>query len=148
MIGIGQERLSRSLIPSVEEICRQLIIFSGCGILKIFNRSMLNLDTSLPCRRGKKYPMPFDFVIEDLKLIVENDGRFHYKSNPHFGDHEMRQKDDEFKMIKAMEKGYSVIRILQEDVFSDKHDWAEKLVKYLKAFNMPTCLTIRTKSPL
>jgi very-short-patch-repair endonuclease len=40
---------------------------------------------------------------------------------------------DKFKQQCANQNGYSVIRILQEDVLNDKHNWFDKLLESIKS---------------
>lgn len=79
--------------------------------------------------RNIKY-LPFDFVIN--KFIIELDGDQHFKDmdfwNSSFDD---VSKRDVYKMKCALENGYKIIRIVQKDVWSDKYDWKEKLLKTL-----------------
>jgi very-short-patch-repair endonuclease len=80
------------------------------------------------CRHetNKKH-FPFDFVIEDYKVIIELDGRQHFKQVRNWSPPDKQQIQDKLKMTKANENSYSVIRILQEDVFNNKYDWLEEL---------------------
>jgi len=72
--------------------------------------------------------LPFDFVIEERKIIIELDGNQHFKKIPHFKNFpEENQKTDKYKMKCANENNFSVIRILQEDVLYDKYDWFKEL---------------------
>ena len=43
-------------------------------------------------------------------------------------------------MKKANENGYSIIRILQNDVFSDKNNWENKLIDAIKTYENPMCI--------
>lgn len=43
-------------------------------------------------------------------------------------------------MIKAMEQGFSFIRIFQEDIWNDKIDWQNLILDNLKIRNKPTVL--------
>lgn len=74
---------------------------------------------------------PFDFIIENSKIIIELDGNQHFKQIANWQSPEIVQKRDIYKMNKALEHDYTIIRILQEDVFSDKNDWEQRLTKCL-----------------
>ena len=50
---------------------------------------------------------------------------------------EETRKRDKYKMEKALENGYSVIRILQEDIYYDKNDWKNKLINSIKLYEIP-----------
>ena len=67
--------------------------------------------------------MPFDFGLEEEKILVELDGIQHFEQVSNW-DHpdNVRAKDVE-KTVKAVEAGYSVIHIFQPEVWSDAYDW-------------------------
>lgn len=62
--------------------------------------------------------LPFDFVIEEGKVIIELDGKQHFEKIGNWLSPEKTRKNDIFKMKCANENGFSVIRILQKDVFT------------------------------
>ena len=70
----------------------------------------------------------FDFTNIKDKIIIELDGRQHFikverwNSNP-----DDIRATDVYKMKRAIKKGYTVIRILQTDVYHDRNDWKNKL---------------------
>ena len=71
--------------------------------------------------------MPFDFGLEEEKILIELDGIQHFEQVSNWGSHEdIREKDVE-KTKKAVEAGYSVIHIFQEEVWKDVYDWKETL---------------------
>ncbi len=91
-------------------------------IIKQFKTSWCkNLKT-----KTKQY-FPFDFLIEGLKLIIELDGRQHFQQVLNWKDPIATRKRDIYKMNQALLNGYSVIRILQEDVWLDKNNWETNL---------------------
>ena len=71
--------------------------------------------------------LPFDFLIEEHKIIIELDGRQHFKQISNWKSSKETQKRDKYKMKCANDNGYSVIRIFQEDVWDDKFNWFEIL---------------------
>jgi very-short-patch-repair endonuclease len=73
-------------------------------------------------------PLPFDFCIPEYKIIIELDGRQHFFQVSDWKSPEDQLKTDLFKMQKANENSYSVIRIIQEDVLHDIYDWKNELV--------------------
>jgi very-short-patch-repair endonuclease len=85
------------------------------------------------CKNEKtdKY-LPFDFVIENNKIIIELDGKQHFKQVRNWNTPQIIQKRDKFKMLCANKNNYSVIRILQEDVYNDKYDWILELNKNIQ----------------
>ena len=73
--------------------------------------------------------LPFDFVIEERKIIVELDGKQHFEQIGNWLSPEETRKNDLFKMKCANENEFSVIRILQKDVYKNKYDWLSELCK-------------------
>jgi very-short-patch-repair endonuclease len=71
--------------------------------------------------------LPFDFCIEEHHIIIELDGRQHFIQVSNWDSPEQQQDNDKYKMQKANENGYSVIRIIQEDVLFDSYDWKTEL---------------------
>jgi len=76
--------------------------------------------------KNKKH-LPFDFVIEDRKIIIELDGNQHFEQIGNWQSPEKTKEIDIYKMKCANENGYSVIRILQKDVYKNKYDWLNEL---------------------
>lgn len=90
--------------------------------------------------------LPFDLVVEDLKLIIEVDGDQHFKYISHFkNDIEKNQNRDLFKMKMALENGYSIIRIVQKPVYYDLFDWKPLLIKSVKKYDIPQVIFIDYK---
>lgn len=81
--------------------------------------------------------LPFDFVIEELKIIIEIDGEQHFSKKSNWYEPEINLKNDTFKTIKAIENNYTVIRILQEDIWLNNNDWENKLNKLLINYKTP-----------
>ena len=77
--------------------------------------------------KNKKY-LPYDFVLEDNKIIIEIDGEQHFKDiiswNSSLKD---THENDIYKMKCANENGFSVIRIFQPDIWNDSYDWFTEL---------------------
>jgi len=74
--------------------------------------------------------LPFDFVLEKEKIIIELDGPQHFKQVMNWQPPEITQARDKFKQKKAYKNGYTLIRIPQEDVLR-KTSWKEKLRKQI-----------------
>ncbi len=77
--------------------------------------------------KNKSY-LPFDFSIREHKIIIELDGIQHFEQVSNWKSPEKTQETDKYKTECANANGYSVIRLLQEDVFKDKYDWKTELV--------------------
>ena len=73
--------------------------------------------------------LPFDFLIEDLKIIIEQDGPQHFKQVGKWQSPKITQINDLYKMNCANNNGYSIIRILQKDVWHDRYNWLEELIE-------------------
>lgn len=76
--------------------------------------------------------LPFDFVIEEGKVIIELDGKQHFEQIGNWLSPEKTRKNDIFKMKCANENGFSIIRILQKDVFKYNYDWLTELCENIK----------------
>jgi len=76
--------------------------------------------------KNKLY-LPFDFVIEDLNIIIELDGEQHFKQISNWTSPEIQIEKDKYKLKCANENGFSVIRLLQHDVSKDNFDWIEEV---------------------
>ena len=76
--------------------------------------------------KNKLY-LPFDFVIEDLNIIIELDGDQHFKQISNWSAPEFQIEKDKYKIQCANQNGFSVIRLLQNDVSKDNFDWIEDI---------------------
>jgi very-short-patch-repair endonuclease len=76
--------------------------------------------------------LPYDFYIQNCNIIIELDGPQHFRQIMDWKTPELQQKTDKYKEKCANENGYSIIRILQEDVFNDKYDWKTELVNNIE----------------
>lgn len=79
--------------------------------------------------------LPFDFCVS--KTIIELDGPQHYKQVMNWQSPELAQKNDRYKEECATKNGYSVLRILQEDVRNDRIDWKKLLLEHIKDYDEP-----------
>ena len=86
--------------------------------------------------------LPFDFEMSDYNIIIELDGDQHFKQVSNWISPEETRQRDIFKMDRANENGYTVIRIYQMDVFKDKNNWWVKLTDAIKNYEIPTRLFI------
>lgn len=96
--------------------------------------------------KNKTY-LPFDFLLDDQKILLEVDGAQHFI---HFRENwkspEEIQKRDILKMKLALSQGYSIIRISQEDIYNNTIYWKEMLKKNIKKYKKPKCIYI-SKDP-
>jgi very-short-patch-repair endonuclease len=71
--------------------------------------------------------LPFDFIFEHLNIILEQDGPQHMKQIGNWQSPELTKVNDLYKMKCANENGFSIIRILQKDIWHDRYDWLQEL---------------------
>jgi very-short-patch-repair endonuclease/ribosomal protein L36 len=82
--------------------------------------------------------LPFDFCIPEVKIIIELDGPQHFRNVWCWSLPEEQFENDKFKEECANNNGYSVIRLLQEDVMNDTYDWVKELcdaIEQIKSSN-------------
>jgi len=76
--------------------------------------------------------LPFDFVIEERKIIIEQDGEQHWKQVAKWKTPEHNRKRDLYKMKCANDNGFSIIRIIQEDILHNKYNWLDELISNIE----------------
>jgi len=76
--------------------------------------------------------LPFDFVLYDRKIIIELDGPQHFVQVRNWRDPKFQFETDQYKQQCANEHGYSIIRLLQEDVWYDRYDWYSELISAIR----------------
>jgi len=72
-----------------------------------------------------KIHLPFDYCIPEIKTIIELDGEQHFKPVANWKSNYEQLERDIYKMNKAHQEGYKIIRITQMDVFKYKEKWLE-----------------------
>ena len=63
-----------------------------------------------------------EFVEEEYDVIAHK-----YKTDELEHEHETQIEKDKFKTDCANQKGFSIIRLLQDDVYNDKFDWLNEI---------------------
>jgi len=76
--------------------------------------------------------LPFDFCIPEPKIIIELDGPQHFKQVMDWPSPEEQFINDKYKEKCANDNGYSIIRIIQENVWNDKYDWCKELCEAIE----------------
>lgn len=94
------------------------------------------------CKNEKNNYLPFDFFIQYYQLIIELDGRQHFKQVLNWTPPKEQQETDLYKTKVANEHNYSMVRLFQEDVWSDKNDWQNKLKGTIKKYDQVTNILI------
>lgn len=77
------------------------------------------------CKIKKK--LPFDFLLTDFHIILEIDGIQHFKNVSNWQSAKLNLENDIYKANLAINNGYKIIRISQEDVFNNKFNWKDLL---------------------
>ncbi len=93
--------------------------------------------------KNKKY-LPFDFLIEKYKLIIEIDGDQHFFDKEWWKSIASEKIDiDLYKIKCALKEGYTILRIYQPDIFKDNIDWKQKIIhtmEKIKEDPTPKCI--------
>ena len=76
--------------------------------------------------------LPFDFVIHEYNIIIELDGAQHFRQVWTWQSPEEINRNDKYKMECANKNNFSVIRLLQVDVFYDTYNWINELDANIK----------------
>jgi very-short-patch-repair endonuclease len=84
------------------------------------------------CKNSNGHILPYDFCIEENKIIIELDGAQHFRQVRNWKSPEEQLENDKYKQKCANENSYSVIRLLQEDVLYDKYDWKTELINNIE----------------
>jgi len=101
-----------------------------CKRLKLTYPSLITQFKQDWCKKIRY--LPFDFCIPEHKIIIELDGRQHFQQVRNWSSPEEQQDNDKFKEKCANENGYSVIRLLQEDVYDDSYNWLKELIESIE----------------
>jgi hypothetical protein len=94
-----------------------------------------------------KIKLPFDFSIEELKLIIELDGNQHFKQVKNWTSSDFTKNRDIFKMETALNNGYTIIRICQEDIWYKKLK-LNNIKSYIKNYEVPIIVYLSTNKSL
>ena len=81
-----------------------------------------------------------DICIEQLKIIFEIDGPQHFSNPTYFHkymSYDEGHKRDMYKQNLAIENGYSVIRVVQEEILNNKYDWKEEILDQINNIKTP-----------
>jgi len=71
-----------------------------------------------------KIHLPFDYCIPEIKTIVELDGGQHFRDIEYFKNrYKFQIERDIYKMNKAHQEGYKIIRVTQDDIYKYNEKW-------------------------
>lgn len=100
------------------------------------------------CKNEINDYMSFDFLIEDLKIIIELDGIQHFEEcNFGLNPNDVMSKDV-YKMCQAIKNGYSILRISQRDISAKRIDLNEDLLPNIITCNKPRIIFISSNENL
>ena len=90
--------------------------------------------------------MPFDFMVGDI--FIELDGEQHFTQISNWDTPESVQVKDIEKIQKAVKEGYSVIHLLQMDVWNDTYDWKRVLQATMEELenSTPQCIFLQKET--
>ena len=79
--------------------------------------------------------LPFDFLINELNLIIELDGKQHFEQVSNWTPIQEVKNRDILKNKLALKNNFKVIRICQRIVWNDKEDWDTQLKEAISNIN-------------
>jgi very-short-patch-repair endonuclease len=88
----------------------------------------------------------YDICIEECKLLIEIDGPQHFRQISNWKDPKIAQQIDTEKNKLAIENGYSIIRIIQEDIYYNKLDWKKILINNIYLRYKPAVVLLCTNN--
>jgi hypothetical protein len=103
-----------------------------------FDSCVLNFRPIWSRNPENNYLLPFDMIIEEFKLIIEVDGDQHFKQLYYMNDPKEVQKRDIWKMKKALENGYSLIRLPQIPAFKGGDEFLQTHILPLCKLHTPS----------
>jgi very-short-patch-repair endonuclease len=114
------------------------------------NYEMLDVTTNVAfdwskSQKSDKHYYRFDIVVSKMNIIIECDGDQHFRDVMNWKSAEDTRELDIYKMKKAIENGFTIIRILQDDVYSKLNDWEVKLDKAIRMYDHPSAVFIVNK---
>ena len=71
----------------------------------------------------------YDFCFPEKKLVIELDGPHHFIEVKNGKNPAKAQENDRYKDKIAFDNGYSIIRVLQQDVIKDRNNWQQQLME-------------------
>jgi len=78
---------------------------------------------------GREYP--YDFCFPSLNILIEIDGPQHYRQVSNWQDPAIQNDRDKYKIKCALNNGYTIIHMCQEEIYDDTYDWVLELDKEL-----------------
>lgn len=79
--------------------------------------------------------LKFDIYVKELNLLIEIDGEQHFSQVSNWQSHLLTKKRDKYKMKKSIKNGFTIVRLLQDDIFNDKCNWRRKVKDIINNIN-------------
>jgi len=95
--------------------------------------------------KTKNFYLPYDFVLEDYKIIIELDGSQHFSECLFTDNLDESISKDNMKMVRAIKKGYTFIRISQDDIWRGRLNLDDCITPNIKKYDTPRVLFISSK---
>lgn len=132
---LNYKKLLKEIYPDYKWDKNKFKAYKGELICKRFLESLYNEKEITQGYRVKwcKNPetnrfLPFDFCLSNFNIIIEIDGIQHFEDLKGWRSVSKENRiRDRYKMTQALQNGYSVIRILWDDIYYDTNDWKNKL---------------------
>ena len=115
---------------NVCSICRYKTEYKLFETLKIYYPTIIMQFKQDWCKKINY--LPFDLYIQEYKVIIELDGPHHFTNISCWDPLEKVQENDKYKQDCANKNGYSIIRIIQTDVFNDIYNWKTELINNIE----------------
>jgi DNA-directed RNA polymerase subunit RPC12/RpoP/very-short-patch-repair endonuclease len=76
--------------------------------------------------------MPYDFGCHNKKILIEIDGEQHFNQISNWDSPEIVQNKDIEKIKYSIQNNYSIIHIYQPDIWKNKYNWKDILLKTIQ----------------
>ncbi len=116
--------------------CGKCLYKTESIILKFLEKTYHNISFQVKfnwCKNKQK--LPFDLLLNDFNIILEIDGIQHFQQVSNWTSPLLNLKNDTYKANLAINNGYKIIRISQEDVFNNRFNWQDLLKKNIEKLN-------------
>jgi very-short-patch-repair endonuclease len=100
-----------------------------------------NIKTQFIIKKNEN-KLRYDFLIKNKNILIELDGNQHFKQVMNWASPEHNLDNDVNKINYALEKKYTIIHLLQIDVYNNKNNWNTKLINCIKEYDIPQIIII------
>jgi hypothetical protein len=88
----------------------------------------------------------YDFLIKNYNILIELDGGQHFSQVMNWKSPEYNLNNDINKINYAIQKNYTIIHLLQIDVFKNLNNWKTKLIDCIQEYIKPQIIIINNKN--